>query len=64
MPKSTVVAKVPIKENDDDLDALLALPNDERKASQTFRAIGKSMKRALWKERRDEIRQRLHELCC
>jgi hypothetical protein len=64
MPKSTVIAKVPIKENDDDLDALLALPNDERKASQTFRAIGKSMKRALWKERRDEIRQRLHELCC
>jgi hypothetical protein len=62
--KSTVVAEVPIKENDDDLDALLALSEDQRKTSETFRAIGKSMKRALWKERRDEIRRRLHELCC
>jgi hypothetical protein len=61
-PKGVAIAKVvPIRENDDDLDELLAAPGG-RKASDTFRAVGKLMKRALWKERRDEVRRRLCEL--
>ena len=63
VPKKAAIAKVPIKENDDDLDALLATPEDRGKPSETFRAVGKLMKRALWKERRTEVRRRLCELC-
>ena len=47
---------------DEDLDELLRTHEQERSASDAFRSVGRSMKKALFKEKRLQNQRRLAEL--